>query len=516
MKNIIIHVSLLVIAVLVPAGAYAQDENAPAPVEEQESMELSLQDCIKMSMQNNVSRIITQNNLALSEENINAALAVFEPAFYAQAGYADKISPSTNPFITGADKLESSGLSSTIGIKKLFSPGTSLDAYFISDKSKSNSQWSLVNPAWDSAIGIKLSQALLKGRGREYNLSAFTMAKNSRDMAAFDTAGQMINLLYDTQIAYWNLIDAINQKKVRDKMLESARQLLEINRAKEAAHTISPVEVLQAEAYLATQEEAILIAEKSILDIEDQLKKIIFPVESGKESLKWNLRVKPTTAVDFLPVKVNINKEIAKAVENRSEYLKLKKQAENGDIDIASARNELMPELNLSAAFQLNGLEGDFSGSAGDVFSENNRTWEVGISFQIPIGNGAAKSKLSAADIAKRNILLQIKDYEQQIITEVRKAAREIETMYKRVNAAQKSLELARKQLEAEMKRLENGQSTTYNVLEFQKALTQAESNYNRAMVDYGIAKLNLARSTGTLTVASSAPSVNLGSTSSE
>ena len=67
------------------------------------------------------------------------------------------------------------------------------------------------------------------------------------------------------------------------------------------------------------------------------------------------------------------------------------------------------------------------------------------------------------------------------------------------MRAAGKNRELQEKNVEAEQKKYENGMSTSFQVLEIQEDLSTAESQENRAKVDYQKSLSALERSKGTL-----------------
>ena len=79
-----------------------------------------------------------------------------------------------------------------------------------------------------------------------------------------------------------------------------------------------------------------------------------------------------------------------------------------------------------------------------------------------------------------------------QIATQVREAARGVNTNLKRVEATRKARELAERRLEAEEKRFTVGLSSTFELVQAQRDLArarQAELNatidYNRSLVDF-------------------------------
>ena len=76
---------------------------------------------------------------------------------------------------------------------------------------------------------------------------------------------------------------------------------------------------------------------------------------------------------------------------------------------------------------------------------------------------------------------------------------RRVEANAKRVDANRAARVLAEEQLRVEERRLQAGVSTTFNVLSFQRDLTQAEANEIRAIADYYEALVNLDHVRGTV-----------------
>jgi outer membrane protein len=71
------------------------------------------------------------------------------------------------------------------------------------------------------------------------------------------------------------------------------------------------------------------------------------------------------------------------------------------------------------------------------------------------------------------------------VTQQVRDAARQLVANSKRVNATSAARVLAERRLEAEEKKFEAGMSTSFEVFQAQRDLSQARSNELRAVLDY-------------------------------
>jgi outer membrane protein len=95
--------------------------------------------------------------------------------------------------------------------------------------------------------------------------------------------------------------------------------------------------------------------------------------------------------------------------------------------------------------------------------------------------------------------MLRIKNLEENIIAEVRAAARDVSTNSQRVQATRAASRLAQKQLEAEEKKLQVGLATVFTVLSFQEDLAVERSNEINALTEYMRALVRLEAAKGTL-----------------
>ena len=95
--------------------------------------------------------------------------------------------------------------------------------------------------------------------------------------------------------------------------------------------------------------------------------------------------------------------------------------------------------------------------------------------------------------------LLQKKNLENNILVQIREAIRQILTQEKVIEATKKALESSEEQFQAELNRKQRQVSTTFNVLEMQTQVSEAQAREIQARIDYQKALLGLKVATGTL-----------------
>ena len=137
--------------------------------------------------------------------------------------------------------------------------------------------------------------------------------------------------------------------------------------------------------------------------------------------------------------------------------------------------------------------------SLSEIGDVENYFWSAGLTYTMPIGNHRANYAERSARLAVRQAVLDHGQDELQVVADVRKAVRDVYYRAEAVVAAQQSLKLARRQSEVEEDRLDEGLSTQYQVLEYQRDLVEAESNERQARVELAKARVALENAQGVI-----------------
>lgn len=306
---------------------------------------------------------------------------------------------------------------------------------------------------------------------------------------------RVLTVIASVEQTFWEMVFANENLKVARAALKAAEELLASNRAKAKAGVMSIVDVLQAEAAVASRVEQILVAEKSIRDQEDQLRRLLNPVE---EELRQDLRLVPTDPPITSLEPISLQETIDIAMERRPEVLQAGKNVETSELNVKFAKNQLLPTLSVQGTMGLSGLGTDYGDAAKRNFGGDFYNYGAGLVLSYPIGNRSAYSTYNKRQLESRNAQSSLQSVRQQVIVGVREAVRRVHTDFKRIETTRSARIMAEKQLQAEQERLKVGLSTTRFVLDFQRDLATAQGNELRATVDYNKSLSNLARNKAT------------------
>jgi len=465
-------------------------------------LSLSLKDGIVYALRNNFDISISKLNSNIKDYEITVQKAKYDPTLKLEGNIENDETPINSKLVGG---LETSSISPFVEqgktadavIQSMIPTGAtvSLEYNLFRDYVNPNA-FRLLNPAYENYIEAKIKQPLLKGAGWFYNRSLISIARNDKKISLAQFKSKALEVSNAVQEAYWNLVKAIEDLKVAKKSKERAEDLLKKNKIQVETGTLAPIEIIDAEAGVASRVEAIISAENAVKDKEDELKKIM---NFADNDIISDAAVVPTDKPDFIPKKVELKESLKVAMGKRPELQELQLKTENADMQRKRRKNELYPALDFTAGMRYTGLGEDVEDVNDSTFSEEFQGEFFTLELEIPLGNRSARSEYNKSKLEKQQASLNVKRKELDIVVEVRGAVRQVMTNIERVNATRKARELAQKRLEVEEIKYRVGRSTSLEILRAQEDLATAEGNAAKAIIDYEISLGNLEKAKGTI-----------------
>ncbi len=225
----------------------------PNLTQDQDIKSLSLDEVIEQALKNNLDLQIEMSNPEISQALLDKNAAIFIPTLTLDFGRGSTTTPSSSIF-TGADieRADSGVLAFTISQRLLL--GGSLNIQLDNSRNSTNSVYSNINPRYNSQLKFSLVQPLLKNFGLTATKRNIYVARNSKDKSLFALKQQVINLIYQTEEAYWNLVYSHQNLEVKEKSLQLAKDLLKQNEIQVKVGVSAPMDILTAQAEVASRE----------------------------------------------------------------------------------------------------------------------------------------------------------------------------------------------------------------------------------------------------------------------
>ncbi len=479
------------------------------------SKSLSLQDCILIAMKNNLGIQSAVLSPQLAETQVAWAKEKFMPRL--SFGHTRQSNSSASySFIDAAEKVASRYNDLSASVWQSIPTGGTLSVSLSSYKSESNRSFQTINPRYGSTLSFSFSQPFLRNFGSKMSRREIIISQNNRDISESHLRSVLLDTVFTVEQAYWNLIYAIENLKVMQQSLELAKDLLAKNKREVEVGMVAPIEILSAEAEVATREADILQAEIATTNSEDLLKTLInIEASEGSEPV----HIQPSDEPIQEPVEVSLDEALKIALANRPDLQMTRVGLKNKEINVAYAKNQTLPDLNLYTSYWSPGISGTqllyqddnpltgviigkLPGGAGaslsDALGLKYSNWQIGLQVSFPVSIFTSRAQYAASKISYEQALVDLASLEQRIFLEIRTAVRAVEINSKRVLGYRAARELAQRKLEAEEKKLKVGLTTNYVVLQYQRDLANARTAELKAVIEHNLTLAYLDKSLGT------------------
>jgi len=458
----------------------------------EKTVEMHLEDARAAVLENNLDLRVALVDPTIQTEALRAEEAKFEAVFKPFVSTQDVNQPTLD--VTTANKQQSTNFGGEVDIP--LRTGGRASVNFTETKSHTENPFFSLNTSFSSALTFSLSQPLLRNSGRRTNTYSIRIAAYNRDISEAATKLEVIRQVANADRAYWRLYAAAKALVVRQQQYEVGLAQLESAKRRVQAGDAPELEVVRAESGAASQLEAIIEAEKTLLDQQRELKRLL-----NIKGLEIQTKTVITAGTEPDPVHFTFDGPALAdlGVANRMEMLELELQLAQDFSTIEFQKNQALPLFTLDFSYQIPGLGPSLATSLDQLGGASFRTWQAGLSGEIPIGNEAAKARVQGAILTRLQRLSTKAARELSIRQEVLASTDAIEAAWQRILAARQSVILAARTLEGERRQFEAGARTSTDVLDAAARLADGQTNEIRALADYQIAQVDLAFATGTL-----------------
>jgi outer membrane protein len=188
-------------------------------------------------------------------------------------------------------------------------------------------------------------------------------------------------------------------------------------------------------------------------------------------------------------------------VENRTEYLLLKKQEELLVYNKKAVEAGYYPTLSLTAGYNYIGQGPELPWFAkpkdGVYWSDYS---SIGLNLHVPIFTGfGTRAKVRQADVQIRSLQEDIKDTKLSLDLDYRNAIAQIENNLVTIENQKENMRLATEILSNTKNNYLQGLASLTDLLDAENASLEAQNNYTRAVLNYKIAEISLIKSKGEL-----------------
>jgi HAE1 family hydrophobic/amphiphilic exporter-1 len=509
---------------------------------------LTLDDAIRLTLEQNNDVSIARLETNLAQEDIRAAQGVFDPRLIPALTYQKATSASASAIggaVNGA--VDTDQFAGTLALEgRTPWAGGRYSVDFTSSRLKSGNQFARLNPQFPSSFGASYIQPLFRGRRIDAERRQILLARRAADLTDAQLTQVVMDQLTLVEEAYWNLVFAARNLEVQTQALAQAQAQVTSNERQSQGGTLAPIDVVEAATQASNFRRAVASAQQALTEAENRLKSLM---AANRTVEIWNQALTPTDIADRPVPALTLEEAMQLAIARRPELAALDTLRAQNDIDQEFFRDQARPQVDLVGSYTLSGLAGgaltstgnplgggasdaailarlnDLSIQAGlipldtpppptgatvpdffvggygaslsNILARRFPTALVQLQMDLPIGNTAARANIARSGIAATQIARRRQQLEQAIEVEVRNALQAVRSSQDRLSASSSARRNALEQYESERRRFESGISTVFLVLERQTALVTAQAEELRARADLNQAVAFLDRAVG-------------------
>jgi outer membrane protein TolC len=363
---------------------------------------------------------------------------------------------------------------------------------------------------WNVKLTAEMRQPLLQGGGIDFNRIAgpgakpgqyngVVLARINTDIALADFEIGVRNLINDVETNYWELYFAYRNFDAviagRESALSSWRKISSLARVG-ARGGEAEREAQAREQYFVFRSGA----ERSLnllYNTEAKLRYLLGVAATDGRLIRP--QDEPSTAKIVFDWNDVLNEGLVRSVELRQQKWIVKRR----ELELLAAKNFLMPRLDFLAQYQWLGMGNQLDGgspldantltqlSPSDTNAYRTLTsgqfqqWQMGFQLNMPLGFRREMAGVRNAELQVTKEKAKLQEGELELSHQLAFAIRDLEANYVLSETNFNRRIAAQHEVEAVSRAYENDTVTIDRVLEAQRSLAQAESDYYRSLVDY-------------------------------
>jgi len=325
------------------------------------------------------------------------------------------------------------------------------------------------------------AQQLIFDFGKSYSrISAFA---DLRDASEQDLAGARQNLILNTEIAYFNYLQAIRVREVTEEVLKQTQEHLDQSKAFFKAGTVAQFDVLKAQTDLANANVNIISSENNVRISKLQLENILNKKLPNNVRLQDNLEVKQDS--------VRLNSAINTALSTRPEVISSKYSVDANKALVTSAWTANLPSISATAGY-------NWRTYAVDVPFQNS--WNFGLNLSLPIFQGfALDAGIEQAQANLKSIEASNDALVQAVSLDVQQQYSSLDEAHERITATRALVIQSEETLKLAEARYKQGVGSAVEITDARVGFYNAQTSYIQSLYDYQVAYARLKRAMGVL-----------------
>ena len=463
-------------------GTGSAEMEMPGIVDEPSAGTMPLNECVVFAIENSFEVKLAKLDLYIAETGLMYSEAIFDTLLSGGYRYSEDRRKQISTALSDYDYINSY----YAGIEKTLPTGTDVSIDFTDKRARLQTDYAGIGFYHVPELSVTVEQPVGKNVFGFIDRSKVTLTSLAIENSGLETQDRIEELIANVEKAYWAAVFRKRSMGIYIGILEKAKKLHETNKSNYDIGIIEKVDFVASEANVAKREAEVIVAENGYRRAEENLKLIM-----NMEEVR---RIAPCEKLSLHKIKKDLPDCLEISFKRRRDYEIAKRDAEIRGLDLKVKSNSRWPEIDFVASAALNGLNADVGDGMEAIARGSNPYYYVGIEFEVPLENSAAKSEYLAAKLEKEKSLVEIKSVERRIITEVGNAFRDVTSFEASLGHIMRAVVFQSEKLAEEEKRFNYGRSTTKTIIDYQQDLLRTELEETKYLYDHSVSRVNLER----------------------
>jgi len=433
---------------------------------------------------------------------IESALAAFDAQVSAVGNsggniYGKRDTPSnTTPGSTFVPNVSSGSLGGVrLNMAKRTASGATFSVASITDYDDTNSLGSFraLNSFWQQTVEIEAHQPLLRGAGTQINRIPIVLARINTDISAANFEGSVRNLVLDIENTYWDLYCAYRAVETAKIGRDSSQVTWNNTNEKKLGGLEDTQHEAQAREQYFFFRAALQQALQQVYEVESRLRFLMGLAPTDGRAIRPSSE--PTAAkVEFDWTAIH-TEALVRSPELRSQKWQIKQR----ELELMSAKNQLLPVLDAGVVYRWLGLGDELinadrnginfpspgSTAVDELFEGNFQEVGFFLNFQMPVGYRRELGSVRNAQLQIARAKAVLEDMELNTSHLLSSAIRNLDFQYEQAQSHFNRWQASQSEVEALEALHVGGKDTLDIVLEAQRRRSQGQIDYHRALCDY-------------------------------
>lgn len=464
------------------------------------SLELSLEDALRMAKAHNAGMRINDLALDISEAEIQKKKAAYIPVFYLDSSYnreTDDDADTTG--LTGTNHHFKAGVTQKVPLGGELSLSLNGGQYHYSDYDSEVTSYYL-----DSSFSVLSYTSTQTTDAETYHYSgmslsyahhllkdglwgpAFPDIKESlvdREIQAFSNEASLMRLAKTVEIAFFETDLRQKEAGMYEELVEMNETLLSDLQAKHQLGLIPEIDILSARIEVHAAKETLLSC-RSLLEDSVNTLKTLLNTDAG-------IRVVSQYEVDDSLPETEIL--LARAKNRNREILGLRKNLAKQELAVSIAKNKLLPQVDIYASLSKQDWENDHDPE--DDYKETE--YSAGIFFSYPLDNKNPRENYIQEKRRFEQVSVRLREAEFDILNQVKLLVRQLELARDKLSVQSGQVKILKERMTLSLKAFHERLIDLKRFYDIQEDLIAGEKKYLYHLFQYQSISASLKELTG-------------------